>query len=92
MELLLFTSSTCIPCIRTKEYYKKRGIPFTEVDIYTLPETAIGYGVRAIPTAIVIKRGTTDVIHTAKGGAETIQLGQYYKEEVEVKIKVEKGV
>ena len=53
-ELLVFGSSWCSSCQNLKKMLQSNGISYTEIDIDVNPEMAQEYGVRSLPTSIIV--------------------------------------
>lgn len=58
-KILRFTASWCNPCKALAKNLESvdLGLPIEVVDIDVLPDVAIEYGVRGVPTLVYIKEG-----------------------------------
>lgn len=57
MKVLKFSATWCGPCkmlATTIEKYYKGDVPIEDIDIDTNSEVAIRYGIRGVPTCVVI--------------------------------------
>lgn len=52
MELLIFSSKTCIPCKKLKNILDKDNIKYTEIDIEDEPEKTCEFNIGCVPTLI----------------------------------------
>ena len=55
-EIKIYTSDTCIQCIKTKEYFQEKGIEYIELNISKNQEARkelIGMGYMSIPLTII---------------------------------------
>jgi thioredoxin 1 len=59
MKYLLFSASWCGPCQTLKPVMEQvnKTIPVTKIDVDTDAQTVSDYGVRSVPTVILIKDG-----------------------------------
>ena len=59
MKYLLFSASRCGPCQTLKPVMEQvsKTIPVTKIDVDTDAQTVSDYGVRSVPTVILIKEG-----------------------------------
>jgi len=59
MKYLLFTASWCQPCQTLKPVMEQvsKTIPVTKIDVDTDAQTVSDYGVRSVPTVVLIKDG-----------------------------------
>ena len=59
MKYLLFSASWCGPCqtIKTVMEQVSKTIPVTKIDVDTDAQTVSDYGVRSVPTVVLIKDG-----------------------------------
>lgn len=59
MKYLLFSASWCGPCQTLKPVMEQvsKTIPVTKIDVDTDAQTVSDYGVRSVPTVILIKEG-----------------------------------
>ena len=59
MKYLLFSASWCGPCQTLKPVMEQvsKTIPVTKIDVDTDAQTVSDYGVRSIPTVVLIKDG-----------------------------------
>jgi glutaredoxin-related protein len=72
-ELKLFTSTTCGPCAMLKNKLKSQELVVETVDPYSDMETSRKYGIKSIPTLVVIDgdsfelvKGSEDILNTIK--------------------------
>ncbi|SNR98726.1 Glutaredoxin-like protein, YruB-family [Anaerovirgula multivorans] len=55
-EVVVFTSNTCPHCVTAKEYFKEKGIEFTERNVQTDPEARkelMQKGIMAVPVVVI---------------------------------------
>ena len=59
MKYLYFTGSWCQPCQTLKPIMERvnQTIPVTKIDVDTDAQTVSDYGVRSVPTVILVKNG-----------------------------------
>ncbi len=59
MKYLLFSASWCQPCQTLKPVMEQvsKTIPVTKIDVDTDAQTVSDYGVRSVPTVILVKNG-----------------------------------
>jgi thioredoxin 1 len=59
MKYLYFTASWCRPCQTLKPVMEQvsKTIPVTKIDVDTDAQTVSDYGVRSVPTVILVKNG-----------------------------------
>ena len=59
MKYLLFSASWCGPCQTLKPVMEQvsKTIPVTKIDVDTDAQTVSDYGVRSVPTVVLIKDG-----------------------------------
>jgi thioredoxin 1 len=59
MKYLLFSASWCGPCQTLKPVMEQvsKTIPVTKIDVDTDAQTVSDYGVRSVPTVVLIKGG-----------------------------------
>ena len=59
MKYLLFSASWCGPCQTLKPVMEQvnKTIPVTKIDVDTDAQTVSDYGVRSVPTVILVKDG-----------------------------------
>ena len=59
MKYLLFSASWCGPCQTLKPVMEQvsKTIPVTKIDVDTNAQTVSDYGVRSVPTVVLIKDG-----------------------------------
>ena len=59
MKYLLFSASWCGPCQTLKPIMEQvsKTIPVTKIDVDTDAQTVSDYGVRSVPTVILVKDG-----------------------------------
>ena len=59
MKYLLFSASWCGPCQPLKPGMEQvsKTIPVTKIDVDTDAQTVSDYGVRSVPTVVLIKEG-----------------------------------
>jgi thioredoxin 1 len=59
MKYLLFSASWCQPCQTLKPIMEQvsKTIPVTKIDVDTDAQTVSDYGVRSVPTVILVKDG-----------------------------------
>jgi thioredoxin 1 len=59
MKYLLFTASWCQPCQTLKPVMEQvsKTIPVTKIDVDTDAQTVSDYGVRSVPTVVLVKDG-----------------------------------
>ena len=59
MKYLLFSASWCCPCQTLKPVMEQvsKTIPVTKIDVDTDAQTVSDYGVRSVPTVILVKDG-----------------------------------
>ena len=59
MKYLLFSASWCGPCQTLKPVMEQvsKTIPVTKIDVDTDAQTVSDYGVRSVPTVVLIKEG-----------------------------------
>lgn len=55
-ELLVFSAKWCQSCQSLKKMLQSNGISYTEIDIDVNPEMAQEYGVRSLPTSIIVDK------------------------------------
>ena len=59
MKYLLFSASWCGPCQTLKPVMEQvsKTIPVTKIDVDTDAQTVSDYGIRSVPTVILVKNG-----------------------------------
>ena len=59
MKYLLFSASWCGPCQTLKPVMEQvnKTIPVTKIDVDTDAQTVSDYGVRSVPTVVLVKDG-----------------------------------
>jgi thioredoxin 1 len=59
MKYLLFSASWCQPCQTLKPVMEQvsKTIPVTKIDVDTDAQTVSDYGVRSVPTVVLVKDG-----------------------------------
>tara|TARA_R100001460_G_scaffold104531_1_gene150327 strand:+ start:135 stop:371 length:237 start_codon:yes stop_codon:yes gene_type:complete len=59
MKYLLFTASWCGPCQTLKPVMEQvsKTIPVTKIDVDTDAQTVSDYGIRSVPTVVLVKNG-----------------------------------
>ena len=59
MKYILFSASWCGPCQTLKPVMEQvsKTIPVTKIDVDTDAQTVSDYGVRSVPTVVLIKDG-----------------------------------
>ena len=59
MKYLLFSASWCQPCQTLKPVMEQvnQTIPVTKIDVDTDAQTVSDYGVRSVPTVVLVKDG-----------------------------------
>ena len=71
-KILRFTASWCQPCKALAKNLEsvELGLPVEVVDIDVYPDVAIEYGVRSVPTLIMVEDST---VHKKMVGVKTVQ-------------------
>ena len=59
MKYLLFSASWCGPCQTLKPVIEQvsKTIPVTKIDVDTDAQTVSDYGIRSVPTVVLVKNG-----------------------------------
>ncbi len=59
MKYLLFSASWCGPCQTLKPVMEQvsKTIPVTKIDVDTDAQTVSDYGIRSVPTVVLVKNG-----------------------------------
>lgn len=79
MKLLKFQASWCGPCKMLAKTLESMEVPYeiTEIDIDEIPETAMKYSVRSIPTLIIVDE-TGAEIRRANGALNQNALKEFF--------------
>jgi thiol-disulfide isomerase/thioredoxin len=60
MKILKFSATWCGPCKMLSKKFEKEGIVYEDIDVDDNPERAAKYGVRSLPTVVIVdESGTT---------------------------------
>ena len=80
MKVLKFAATWCAPCkslgatLSTMEL----PLPIEEVDVDTSPSMMRDYGVRSVPTLVMVNEGNT-VVKRASGALSKAQIEDFFK-------------
>lgn len=61
-ELLVFSAAWCQGCVSLKKMLNGANVKYTEIDIDKEPEKAQEYGIRSLPTSVIVDK-ELDVEH-----------------------------
>lgn len=71
-ELIVFTGKNCAACEVSKRIFFENDIEFTEKSVLENMQEARKYGVRSVPTFVLIKENGTEVVYTGSVSAQTV--------------------
>ncbi len=58
MEILVFGASYCAPCKKNKQLLNDSDIEYTYIDAEENDDLCVRYGIRSVPTTILIQNGS----------------------------------
>lgn len=79
MKLIKMSASWCVPCKQLSKLMQEVTIPYEvkEVDIDADPSTAIKFGVRGVPTLLLVEDDGETVVKRANGALTKAKLEEF---------------
>lgn len=79
MKLIKMSASWCVPCKQLSKLMQEVTIPYEikEVDIDSDPSSAIKFGVRGVPTLLLVEDDGETVVKRANGALTKAKLEEF---------------
>lgn len=75
MKLLKFSAEWCQPCKQMEKTLKNVQIEYTEIDVEREPEKALMFGIRGVPTMVILGDDQKEVSRKVGAMSENTLLG-----------------